>query len=80
MTYTLYAPLLGEVTLHFDTIKFNGFDIYMTGYDINRNRIDFTLDRFFYPDDRPFGCGFCHIKSYIKNNTITPCNIYRTLY
>lgn len=51
--YTLHISPLGEVVLHFDTIRISGFNVYISGYDEDRNRIDFTMDKFRYPDDSP---------------------------
>ena len=62
--YTLYLPTIGEVTLQFATININGSKIYISGYDEDRNRVDFTLDKLEYPEERPEDCGYCHIISY----------------
>ena len=77
--YTLHLSPLGEVTLHLDTVHISGFNIYLTGYDDDNNRIDFTMDKLCYLEDIPYDFGYCHILSYTKNGISTPCNIYRSL-
>jgi len=77
--YTLYLSPLGEVILHFDTLRISGFNIQISGYDEDHNRIDFMMDKLSYPDDRPYGCGYCHILSYSIQDEVTPCDIYRSL-
>ena len=78
--YTLHISPLGEVVLHFATIQISGFNIYISGYDEDHNRIDFTMDRFCYPEDSPYGCGYCHIVSYVMQGVTTSCNIYRSIH
>lgn len=79
MLYALYIRPLGEVILHLDSISIDGFKIFITGYDNDHNRIDFTMDKMAYLEDSPCDCGYCHIVSYVKNGITTPCNIYRAL-
>ena len=79
MMYTLYLSPLGEVVLHFATIQISGFYVYISGYDEDRNRIDFVMDKLQYPDDSPYDCGYCHIISYAMQGVTTPCNIYRSI-
>ena len=78
--YTLYIPTVGEVTLHFATIRISGFRIYISGYDDEHNRVDLTLDKLAYPYERPEGCGYCHIISYETQGKIVPCNYYRSIH
>lgn len=78
--YTLYIPSIGEVILHFATIYITGFKIYISGYDEDHNRIDLTLDKLVYPEDSPFGCGYCHIISYATQGATIPCNYYRSIH
>jgi hypothetical protein len=78
--YTLYLPTVGEVVLHFATIRIDGFKIYISGYDDEHNRVDLTLDRLVYPDDRPHGCGYCHIISYTTQGKTVPCNSYKSIH
>ena len=77
--YTLYLLPIGEIILRFATIRMSGFYIYISGYDEDRNRVDFVMDKLCYPDDSPYGCGYCHILSYTTQGKVVPCNIYRSL-
>ena len=79
MMYTLYMSPLGEITLDLDSIRISGFNIYVAGYDNDRERIDFTMEKICYLEDIPYGFGYCHILSYTKDGISTPCNIYRSL-
>lgn len=78
MLYTLYAPILGEITLHLSTATFSGRNIFMDGYDRHKERIQFTFDKFTHPDSYS-ECGFCHMTSYVKGGSYTPCNQYVTV-
>ena len=78
--YTLYIPTVGEVTLHLATIFISGFNIYISGYDYERNRIDLIMDRLVYPEDRPEDCGYCHIISYTMHGQTVPCNYYKSIH
>ena len=78
--YTLYIPSIGEVTLHFATIRISGSKIYIYGYDNDGNRIDLTLDKLVYPENRPEDCGYCHILSYATQDKTVPCNYYRSIH
>ena len=77
--YTLYLQPLGEVTLYLDSIRINGFFVYMQGKDDANNLIDFTMDRLQFPDDAAYDFGYCHITEYTKCGVQTKCNIYRCL-
>ena len=78
--YTLYLPTVGEVVLHFATIRIDGFKIYITGYDDEHNRVDLTLDRLVYPEERPEDCGYCHVISYTTQGKTVPCNSYKSIH
>ena len=78
--YTLYLPTIGEVTLYFATIRIHGSKVYISGFDEDHNRIDLTLDKLVYPDERPDDCGYCHIISYKAHNETVPCNMYRAIH
>lgn len=78
--YTLYIPTIGEVTLHFATIRIHGFKIYITGFDDEHNRLDFILDKLVYPDEQPEGCGYCHINSYELHGKTVPYNKYHSIH
>lgn len=78
--YTLYLPTIGEVVLRFATIRIDGFHIYITGFDEDHNRVDLTLDKLVYPEERPEDCGWCHIISYIAQGKTVPCNMYRSIH
>lgn len=77
--YTLYLQPIGEVVLHFDTLRISGKNIYISGYDDDRNRVDFVMDNIQYPDELPYDCGYCHISSYTMHGVIVPCNEYKAL-
>lgn len=79
MLYTLHIRPLGEVTLSLDSINISGKNIFITGYDDNRNHIDFTLDKLCYLEDSPYDYGYCHIVAYRKNGVSTQCNVYKPL-
>lgn len=78
--YTLYLPTIGEVTLYFATIRIDGSKVYISGYDEDHNRIDLTLDKLVYPEERPEDCGYCHIISYEAYGETVPCNYYRSIH
>lgn len=78
--YTLYIPTIGEVTLCFATIHISGSKIYITGFDDEHNRLDFILDKLVYPDERPEGCGYCHINSYTMHDKTVSCNYYKSIH
>lgn len=78
--YTVYLPTIGGLTLYFDTIRVHGYNIYISGYDSNRNNIELTLDRLVYPDSHPEECGFCHIIAYTINGETVPCNYYKSIH
>jgi hypothetical protein len=78
--YTLYLPTVGEVVLHFATIRISGFRVYISGYDEYHERIDFIMDKLAYPDDRPEGCGYCHIISYTMHGVTVSCNYYKSIH
>lgn len=78
--YTMYITGIGEVLMHATSLHTIGSKTYILGYDSNRNRIRFTVDRIFVPKDQPNDCGYCHITSYTQGNTITQCNIYKALH
>lgn len=78
--YTLYIPTVGEVVLHFATIRISGFRVYISGYDECHERIDFIMDKLAYPDERPEGCGYCHIISYTMHGKTVPCNYYKSIH
>ncbi len=78
--YTLYIPTIGEVTLHFATIRIHGSKIYITGLDDEHNRLDFVLDKLVYPEGRPEDCGYCHIVSYTMHGKTVPCNYYKSIH
>lgn len=78
--YTLYLPTVGEVVLHFATIRIDGFKIYISGFDDDGYRVDLTLDRLVYPEERPEDCGYCHIVSYVTQGKTVPCNYYRSIH
>ena len=77
--YILHLSPLGRIILRLNTIRISGFEIHISGYDEDRNRIDFTMSKICYPEDSPYDCGYCHIVSYVKDGILTPCNIYRSL-
>lgn len=79
MLYTLHIRPLGEVILHLDSISIDGFKIFITGYDNDHNRIDFTMDKLCYLEDSPDDYGYCHIISYVKGGVHTACNVYKPL-
>ncbi len=78
--YTLHIPTVGEVVLHFATIRIDGFKIYISGYDEDHNRLDFILDKLAYPEDSPYGCGYCHIISYTMHGKTMPCDKYHSIH
>ena len=78
--YTMYLPAIGEVVLHFATIRFDGFKIYISGYDEDHNRVDFTLDRLIYPENSPEDCGYCHIVSYNTKGQTVPYSSYHSIH
>ena len=79
MLYAIYDGVLGRVVLHLDTIRIDGFNTYVTGYDDEHNPIQFTMDRFKYLDDYWSGYGYCHMVSYTKQGVTTPHNKYYAL-
>ena len=79
MLYTVHIRPLGEVTLCLDTITISGFYIFIVGYNDNKDRINFTLDRLCYLEDSPYDYGYCHIVSYSKDGVSTQCNVYKPL-
>lgn len=79
MIYTLFMQPLGEVHLHLDSTIIDGFNIFITGYDDDHNRIDFTMDRLCYLEDSPCDYGYCHIVSYVKGGVFATCNVYKPL-
>lgn len=78
--YTIHMPRIGLVKLYFDDIRIHGFNIYMTGYDEENNKITLVLDRIVYPSDRQDDCGYCHITSYTVHGKTTSCNMYRSIH
>ena len=78
--YTIHLPVIGEVVLRLATIRFWGFNIYISGHDEDRNAIDITLDRLVYPDDNTKDYGYCHIVSYSTQGRTVPCNMYSALH
>lgn len=78
--YTMHLSPFGEIILHLNTIHILGFNIYISGYDSNHNRIDFIMRKICYPEDSPFGWGYCHIVSYADNGTTTECDTYQSIY
>lgn len=78
--YTLHIPTVGKVVLHFATIRIHGFNIYISGFDEDHNRIDLTLDKICYPEDSPYDCGYCHIISYTMHGKTVPCNTYKSIH
>ena len=73
MFYTIHSRELGRVVLHLDTIYFSGFFVYISGYDDDHNRINFTMDRFIFPAQER---GWCHVISYVIGNAHTSCSAY----
>ena len=78
--YTLYIPVIGEVILRLATIRFSGYNIYISGHDEEHNRIDFVFDKIKYPDDHHKEFGYCHILSYTMRGQTVPCNYYRSIH
>lgn len=78
--YTLHIPTVGEVVLHFATIRISGFKIYISGYDEDHNRLDFILDKLIYPDESPYDCGYCHILSYTMHDKTVQYNKYHSIH
>ena len=74
--YLLDIYPLGRIRLYIDSIVVCGSNIYILGYDDDRNNISFTLDKIGHPNEFPNGTGYCHIVSYTKNNISTQCNKY----
>ena len=79
MYYTLYLRQLGEVRLNLNTIIIQGATLYISGYDNDRNCIDFAMDKFNFLEDDTFSCDYCHIVSYNKHGVLTTCNMYAVL-
>ena len=77
--YKMYLHQVGEVILHLDTMVIDGFMKYITGYDCDRNRIDFVIDRLSHDDEYPMGYGFCRVVSYTIDGTTMSCNKYYSL-
>ena len=78
--YVLHISPLGRVVIYLSTIIISGFNIYMTGYDEDHNRVDFVMDKISYPDENPEGCGYCHILSYTMHGVTVPCNTYKSIH
>ena len=79
MYYTVYIQQLGEVRLDLSTVNICGFLLYISGYDNNRNLIDFVMDKFNFLEDDVFDCDYCHIISYTKCGVCTNHNAYAVL-
>ena len=79
MIYALYIKPFGVVTLHLDTVVISGFNLYVTGYDCNKSRIDFVMNKFTFLEDDVYDCGYCRIKQYTKDGVTTTCNIYQSV-
>ena len=78
--YTMYLLPIGEVVLHFNTLRISGRNVYISGYDEDKNRIDFTMDNLCYPDESPYDCGYCHITEYSMHGKTTTCNAYKSIH
>ena len=74
--YVIYLHPFGRIVLRHHTIHILGSHIYISGYDEDRNRIDFTLDIMKYPGDTVSNYGYCHIVSYTAQGVTTPCDLY----
>lgn len=79
MFYLMRTQVLSNVVLYLETIQISGFFVYISGYDDDRNQINFVMDRFIFPEDITYDYGYCHIVSYTKNGITTMCNLYQSL-
>jgi hypothetical protein len=78
--YILHLPKIGTVTLRFATLRLCGHKVYISGYDEDRNRLDFVMDKLVYPDDPHIDFGYCHIISYTMHGKTVPCNYYKSIH
>jgi hypothetical protein len=78
--YTIHLPAIGEVSLCLSTIRFDGFKIYMSGYDEDKNLIDVLMDKIVYPVSKLYDYGYCHILSYTMHGQTVPYNNYHAIH
>jgi hypothetical protein len=79
MYYIIYIRQLGEVRLCLDTVHINGFILCVSGYDSDRNQVDFVMDKFNFLEDATFDCDYCHVVSYTVCGTTTTCNMFAVI-
>lgn len=77
--YTVHLPNIGMVKLYFDTIRVQGYYVYISGYDEDNNLVELTLDKMVYPDDHPGECGYCHIVAYTMRGQTVYCSHYKCI-
>lgn len=80
VVYTVHLPVIGELTLYYDSIRVHGYNIYISGYDNEHNPIELTLDKLKYPQERPGDYGYCHIISYTIRGQVVHCDIYTSFH